>query len=505
MNISKLILSISIILFPFSAHSQIQSSLPEDQAPFFIPTGIPAVINECPSSAIGNVTFEGFNDLLFNSFHYAAKWGRPNYNIGVLRATTAGWYHIYRMPNKIMADSGNHQRNETAFLSIPNGMNLGGKPHSSSGPHCNGWRLMMDIDNDGPPPYDETAEINYGGTFYLNAGDNIVSYNHFCKMQNMIGGCDTYEDLVPTDDSSIPLNGYISSCDYPQTADQISLPNANSIGINIKAICAIPDNSLPDPSNPSFVIPTPPVTPNILNGDFTSGALGLEPSDWVGIGEDGFGMQRAGFKIASIRDSSKFVVGDDEGNKVLHAIENGGFFATHYIPNKIDENWTDLSWRNYIYQGKFKFLESASRPRMFGLSVYSEFPYNPRAVALTVNAGGTAKLKVINYVPEYITHRDSSFDAGANIDTGVLPSGDSYYHFKISATTPLDGSDGADAGQTVVKAKVWVEGSAEPVDWQASGTINSRSGSGSGAVGVLGQGIQGNGVYIDDLAVTPIP
>lgn len=509
-SIKKYILFFAFIFYPLSGFAQVQTSLPEDVAPLFIPEEPPPSLGSCPTEGVGKVTFKGFHGTVFNTYDYLSVFGRPGYNIGVFNASTAGWYHIYRMPTSTMADSGNHQRNETGFLSVPNGMNPGGKPHPMSAPQCNGWRLLMDIDNanpplpkTAPPTPNMTPVINYGGTFYLNAGDNIVSLNHFCKLQKIYGGCDSYVDTIPTDDPSHKnLHGQTTECDFTFSPPVGYPAQVNSLGFRSSDICAIPEFSLPDPSASS---PLP--VPVMNNGDFSAGAIGSEPQDWVGVGEDGFQMEYNNYYISSSAAPDKFVIADDGGNKVLHADVNGGFYASHYVPNDIDKNWTDLSWRDYTYSGKFKFLESGvDRPRLFGLSVYSEFPYNTRALGLVIRSGDTAKIDVVNYIVRQYNVPGRTFRAGSDTDTGVIPLTDVYYNFKIEVTTPLSIiNDYALPGQTVIKAKLWQEGSAEPSAWQADARVHHQSGSGSGAVGVLGFGVQGKGVYIDDLSVTPAP
>ena len=496
-------------LIPLNLSAEVKTRLPEDLPPFFH-TEPPPVIDVCPPEGISTVTTQGLNSILYNAYGYSADIGRPNYVVGRMVANSAGWYHIYRIPTTTMADSGNHQRNESAFISIPNGKNPEGKPHPSSGPQCNGFKIFKDIDNAGPPSSTTVAPINYGGTFYLNKGDNLTSLNHFCKLQNLVGGCDSEVDRLPTDDPSWSFgHGKTTTCVEPLTTSDGALPLVNSVLFNATELCAIPVAGMTAP--PTVTIPTP----SIANGNFGIGTIGSPPADWIGSGEnvDSVTSGTYAHEIGNQLDSTKFVLAQDSSdsnNRVLHAVPNSnGFYASHYLPNDLHKKWTDLSWRNYIYEGRFKLLPGSQSSRLFGLSVYSEFPYNPRAIGLYfTNTDSSLKLDSINYVFRPFANRPTTdnggrfYDGPYQNDTGVTPVVGTYYKFKIEVTSPISATR---PGRTFAKAKVWKEWQSEPVNYQASVGLHPQSGSGSGFVGVLGDEISGQGVYIDDVKVTHLP
>jgi len=129
----------------------------------------------------------------------------------ILDAPLTGWFHVYDLA---IAESGGSQRNESAFLRVPNDLNLDGTPAVAN---CGQDWLTDDADNDGPLPPDTTQ---YLGTFLLVEGPNRVEVHHFCALQRQ-GYCESFEDT--SDPNSL--------CDTG---------NPNSVHITGLAVCLQP-------------------------------------------------------------------------------------------------------------------------------------------------------------------------------------------------------------------------------------------------------------------------
>ena len=125
-----------------------------------------------------------------------------------LTASEAGWYHLY---DYTIAESGESQRNETAYIQVSNSTNPDGHPALAN---CGDDWIVEDADNDGGLP---TGSRIYLGTFWLDAGDNTLSLMHFCPLYEA-GSCSSFHD---TDDSS-------STCESG---------NVNSVHLEGEGLC----------------------------------------------------------------------------------------------------------------------------------------------------------------------------------------------------------------------------------------------------------------------------
>lgn len=99
---------------------------------------------------------------------YVKSWDQTS-QTGLVSATVAGWYHIYDLG---MAESGESQTNETAYVRISNATNPGGTPAWAN---CGQDWFVVDADNHGEP-----TERLYSGTFWLDEGDNTLELLHYC-------------------------------------------------------------------------------------------------------------------------------------------------------------------------------------------------------------------------------------------------------------------------------------------------------------------------------------
>ena len=91
---------------------------------------------------------------------------------GTLSTDEAGWYHIY---DYSLAESGTSQTNESIYLRISNGSRPEGQPYWGN---CEEDWVVADSDNEGFPKGDRI----YVGTFWLDAGDNALTLNHYCLL-----------------------------------------------------------------------------------------------------------------------------------------------------------------------------------------------------------------------------------------------------------------------------------------------------------------------------------
>jgi hypothetical protein len=129
----------------------------------------------------------------------------------VLDSPLTGWFHVYDLA---IAESGPSQRNESAFLRIPNDLRPDGEPALAN---CGLDWLTADLDNDGPLPADTTQ---YLGTFLLVEGPNRVEIHHFCGLYRQ-GYCEAFHDMVDAG----------SLCDTS---------NPNSVHVTGLAVCLEP-------------------------------------------------------------------------------------------------------------------------------------------------------------------------------------------------------------------------------------------------------------------------
>ena len=130
---------------------------------------------------------------------------------GELVADSDGWYHVY---DYTIAESGDSQRNETAYFRITNGSTSDGLPYFAN---CGDEWLVLDADNEGELP---AGSRIYIGTFYLEAGTNLLTMTHFCDLVRN-GSCTEYE-----------------TTDSDQTCDVTS--NPNSVHFEGEGICLVP-------------------------------------------------------------------------------------------------------------------------------------------------------------------------------------------------------------------------------------------------------------------------
>ena len=100
-----------------------------------------------------------------------------------LWAPYGAWYDIY---DADWAESGAAQLNESAYLRISNSWNPSGKPRTGN---CGDDWIIQDADNGPSSP----GVLQYGGTFWLVAGDNDVVFHHYCPLYRS-GDCPSFHE-----------------------------------------------------------------------------------------------------------------------------------------------------------------------------------------------------------------------------------------------------------------------------------------------------------------------
>ncbi len=137
------------------------------------------------------------------------SWDEPR--TGQMEVPQAGTYDVYDIA---IAESGDRQWNESAYLRIPSGARPHGLPLFGN---CNDEWIVQDPDNLGPLP---AGTAMYMGTFRLDQGVVDVELHHLCPMVRN-GTCTSMHN---TDDPG-------STCDTD---------NPNSVHLTGAALCLRP-------------------------------------------------------------------------------------------------------------------------------------------------------------------------------------------------------------------------------------------------------------------------
>jgi len=500
----RLILIVKFCFFGCIAYSEILPFLPENVPPVSggvtpAPPDEGSTLDSCPPEGVGHVT-TNLNDssterVIINKYYPTNDfnaWNRPSSAFFEITATTAGWYHLYRAPGHHYSESGDSQRNESFFLSIPNGRNVEGKP-ADIATNCHGWVVAKDFDNDPLDPL--RTKHTYLGTFYLNAGPNPAYAHHFCKLHNEMA-CDHLHDT----DIAASSSGYYSRCFEAPLAD---MGTVNSTHIAFTAICALPDSAAAPGNNP---IPRPSFSENFTGRTVGSAPLGMVSmgidGDWGSVYVDsnppsfpaarGSGAFSTGLEFYSLETgpaAGKFVVApdpDDSANLALRAPDNNGYYFS-YLSQHTDD-WKMGIWRDYQYTGRIKLTHSS--PTRVGIFVYGAMPYSGEHFSILTRNGGTYQLRY------YLAQTYSAPGHVMRTNSGFFPQVDVWHYFKIEVRTLLDGTE--------YRAKFWNEGDSEPAGWQIDAIYKGASYLNNGTAGIIAYQPGGDGAYFDDLTINPL-
>jgi hypothetical protein len=125
-------------------------------------------LDDCPEDGVAItdfVTDDGDGEI------HTLSWG-PTWASATLVAPVAGRFAVY---NADVYESGGAQTNESGYLRIRNEANPEGVPET---PNCDQEHVVVDGDNDGPPP----GPLVHMGTFSLVEGDNELVLHHYCPL-----------------------------------------------------------------------------------------------------------------------------------------------------------------------------------------------------------------------------------------------------------------------------------------------------------------------------------
>ncbi len=198
--------------------------------------------------------------------------------------------------------------------------------------------------------------------------------------------------------------------------------------------------------------------------NFDNYVAGDNPADWVDTGP---------FNSLEV-DDSLFVVAEEGGET---------FLRTNSPTTNIHSHYTGAdrpTGSGYRYSGRMRISDAAGG---IGLTTMSSYP----------DATGYYRLRRYFDGSFYLTATGTTYQSGTT-DTGVVPAANSWYRFAFEVE---------DTGSTTeIRAKVWLDGTEEPSDWQALAFDNSATRWLDGTFGVWSF-YNGNKDW-DDLSVTPI-
>ncbi|MBW2713511.1 MAG: hypothetical protein JRC77_07145, partial [Deltaproteobacteria bacterium] len=177
----------------------------------------------------------------------------------------------------------------------------------------------------------------------------------------------------------------------------------------------------------------PPEKP-LYSEDFSEYVDGQNPFGWFDTNK-GNSMDEADWRFMAMEL--------EDGDMVLGTESTGRNIHSHYLADN-SANWTD-----YEFSGQ---LAQTDLTGGVGVTLFSDFPNSNAYYRLRTYRGKSFRLSA---------HGDGKSDCPKKrLNTGVKPSADTWYNFRIQAFEEGLGSR--------VRAKVWEDGSAEPAAWQAN-------------------------------------
>ncbi|MBN1318538.1 MAG: pilus assembly protein [Anaerolineales bacterium] len=203
-----------------------------------------------------------------------------------------------------------------------------------------------------------------------------------------------------------------------------------------------------------------------LNEDFESYTLGDNPDNWLD--------QRQ-----SLENVDLFDVKSVDSSYVLGTSSTETNIYSHYIGGS-SPNWT-----NYEYSGRLRYTSTGGG---IGLTFYSQYPDSDAYYRLRAYSGGSMHLS---------PHPDGQTVSGGVTDTGISLASGVWYRFRIQVESLYGGT------RINIRAKVWLDGDSEPVNWQVDCYDVSSTRYTSGTVGVWTMNTGEK--YFDDLIVQPLP
>jgi len=199
---------------------------------------------------------------------------------------------------------------------------------------------------------------------------------------------------------------------------------------------------------------------------FESYDSGQNPDGWLDTGARNSMAEADLFHVFAMSD----------GNRVFRTTSTATNIHSHLVAGE-SEGWSD-----YEYSGRMR-IDSARGG--VGVTLYSDYPNSDEYYRLRRYGSGSFHLA---------PHPDAHGTCAGSTDTRVVPSANTWYFFRFRAFSEPDG--------TRVQAKVWAEGTGEPVHWQVDCLDPVTGAFEGGAPGVWAMGSGSR--YWDDLAVAPV-
>ncbi|MGD2108293.1 MAG: hypothetical protein PVI86_02765 [Phycisphaerae bacterium] len=196
---------------------------------------------------------------------------------------------------------------------------------------------------------------------------------------------------------------------------------------------------------------------------FSGYAIGADPADW---------FDTAAGSVDVPEDN--FAVSDVAGNRTFGTVSAATNIHTHYLRPGAE------CWGNHELSGRMRITDAAGG---IGLTFLSEYPATSRYYRLRRAdfVGGTA----FHIAPVGTTI------AGGVTSTGVVPAVDTWYEFRIEVKET--------GARTEIRAKVWADGSTQPLAWQIDCYDDSANRLTSGTIGLWSMGPGAK--HWDDLTV----
>jgi len=204
------------------------------------------------------------------------------------------------------------------------------------------------------------------------------------------------------------------------------------------------------------------VQASAITETFENYATGSDPASWLDTDANS----------SMTPNDSLFKVFSVGGSQVFGTISADADIHSHYVGQD------SSTWTNYEYIGRMMISTSNTS---IGVTFFSDYP----------NSDTYYRLRRTNNSTFHIApHPDGSVTiSGGVTDTGVMPSANTWYRFRIQVQ---------DTGsQTDIRAKVWQDGTTEPANWQVDCYDDHPNRITSGTVGLwsIGSGSK----YWDDL------
>lgn len=172
---------------------------------------------------------------------------------------------------------------------------------------------------------------------------------------------------------------------------------------------------------------------------------------------------------------TEFWVSGSSGNRFLESDYSRNNTYSHFFA--IDDS---SRWQNYTFTGRMRLTDPAKGS--IGVTFYSQFY---RGYDKFYRLRETAREPNFRFSPH------GTNVTGGDQDTGIILKDDRWHWFKVAVHS--------DSNRAELRAKVWPDGSSEPVEWQAEAYDDSTTHLSGGTVGVWSSG--GDYHHFDDLKV----